>query len=153
MTFTPGDRVHLRGFGTGIVRELRSGGQYAIEIKGRLVVAAGRELERAAGAPKPRKETPTAKPAGESRGTPTTAGASPSRSLDLHGKTVDESLDVLEAFVNDALLAGCHEVRVIHGRSGGRVKTAVHRYLRRISSVVTFRVDPYNAGVTIVTFS
>jgi len=33
------------------------------------------------------------------------------------------------------------------------VKAAVHQYLRRVSAVETFQVDPGNAGVTIVTFA
>jgi DNA-nicking Smr family endonuclease len=36
----------------------------------------------------------------------------------LHGKTVDEALADVERFVNDALLDGHGEVRVIHGRAG-----------------------------------
>jgi dsDNA-specific endonuclease/ATPase MutS2 len=149
MTFARGDRVHLAGLGTGFVREARRGGRYAIEIKGRLVVVAGSELERAAAGhrPQPRNVSPTSPRLGSP------IASHPSASLDLHGKSVAETLDALEAFVNDALLAGCREARVIHGRSGGRLKAAVHGYLRQISSVEAFRVDPQNAGVTIVTFS
>ena len=70
--------------------------------------------------------------------------------IDLHGLTAAEAAEALDAFLNDALLAGLAEVRVIHGRSGGRLKAAVHQRLREISSVRTFRVDPANPGVTIV---
>ncbi|MGH9173839.1 MAG: Smr/MutS family protein [Vicinamibacterales bacterium] len=148
MAFARGDRVHFAGLGTGIVREARRGGRYAVEIKGRLVVAAGNELELAAARRQPHEAKatlPNRRP-----GNRTASHASPV--LDLHGKSVAESLDALEAFVNDALLAGHHEARVIHGRSGGRVKAAVSRSLRQIPSVQAFRVDPQNEGVTIVTF-
>jgi len=60
---------------------------------------------------------------------------------------------VLEVFINDVLLDGSFEARVIHGRSGGRVKAVVHQYLRKLPAVAAFRVDPHNPGVTIVTFS
>ena len=146
MTFSEGDRVHLAGLGTGIVREARSGGRYAIEIKGRVVVAAARDLELAGTDRKPRKATPV-----DDEGLAGRYVEGP-RSLDLHGRTAAEVGDVLEAFVNDALLAGHHEVRVIHGRSGGRVKAAVHQCLRRLTVVASFLVDPHNAGVTIVKF-
>jgi DNA mismatch repair protein MutS2 len=82
---------------------------------------------------------------------PRVASASPS--LDLHGQTVAEALNAVEAFVNDVLLDGHHEVRIIHGRGGGKVKTAVHRYLRELAAVASYRIDPNNAGVTIVTFA
>jgi len=41
-------------------------------------------------------------------------------------------------------------VRIIHGRSGGRLKHAVHARLRVCPSVRGFHVDRRNEGVTIV---
>jgi DNA mismatch repair protein MutS2 len=64
--------------------------------------------------------------------------------------TTAEAIEALDAFLNDALLAGAGEARVIHGRSGGKLKTAVHARLRQLPSIRGFRVDPRNAGVTIV---
>jgi DNA mismatch repair protein MutS2 len=72
--------------------------------------------------------------------------------LDLHGKTTAEALEALDAFLNDALLAGGGDARIIHGRSGGRLKAAVHARLRQVVSVRGFRLDPRNPGVTIVRF-
>jgi dsDNA-specific endonuclease/ATPase MutS2 len=43
-------------------------------------------------------------------------------------------------------------VRFIHGRSGGRIRSALHRHLRAFPSVRAFRLDPTNEGVTIVQF-
>jgi DNA mismatch repair protein MutS2 len=74
-------------------------------------------------------------------------------SIDLHGHSADEAVSALEAFVNDAILDGHSELRVIHGRTGGRVKSAVHIYLRRLSRVASFHLDPRNPGVTIVKFA
>lgn len=62
-----------------------------------------------------------------------------------------EAAAAVDAFLNDAMLAGHSEVRIIHGISGGRVKSAVHARLKGVSAVRAFRVDPANAGVTIVT--
>lgn len=144
-TFVPGDRVHIAMLGTGIVREVRNGGRYLIELKGRSMVVAGSQLEPAPerrATKRPAAKTSASDPAAE---TPT-----PSRALDLHGKTVLEAIDALDAFLNDALLDGCAEVRVIHGRSGGRVKAAVHGRLAQLPSVRAFRLDPANPGVTLV---
>ena len=148
MIFHPGDRVHFAGLGTGIVREVRSGGRYLIEIKGRAVIAAGSQLEPATAARRPA----TAR-MGERQAVDHSAQrASASPSLDLHGKTTAEADEALEVFINDALLAGAGQVQVIHGRSGGRLKAAVHRYLRQLPAVAKAHVDPHNPGVTIVTF-
>ena len=81
---------------------------------------------------------------------PVVEPATRSPSLDLHGTTVDEGLDALGAFLNTALLDGNAEVRIIHGRSGGRLKAAVHARLKRMPSIRSFGLDPRNPGVTIV---
>ena len=148
-TFVAGDRVHVATLGTGIVREVRNGGRYLIELKGRSMVVAGSELEpvperRAA------KRPPHAKPHPVKTSAADPAAATLSRALDLHGKTVLEALEALDSFLNDALLDGCNDVRVIHGRSGGKVKAAVHGRLARLPSVRAFRLDPTNPGVTVV---
>jgi DNA mismatch repair protein MutS2 len=143
-TFVAGDRVHVAGLGTGIVREARNGGRYLIELKARSMVVAGSQLEpapqRAAAKQHPPKTTAD----------PAAVASTRSRSLDLHGKTVPEALDALDSFLNDALLEGVDDVRVIHGRSGGKLKAAVHGRLAELTSVRAFRVDPGNPGVTIV---
>src|SRR6185503_7316281 len=71
-------------------------------------------------------------------------------SIDLHGHTVEEALEAIDRFLNAALLGGSHEARIIHGRSGGRIKAALHAHLRGIPSIRGFALDPRNEGVTIV---
>jgi DNA mismatch repair protein MutS2 len=78
------------------------------------------------------------------------AASGPSE-IDLHGMTVDEALGQAERALNDALLAGRLELRFIHGRSGGRIRGALHRWLGQVPTVVNVRLDPRNPGVTIVT--
>jgi DNA mismatch repair protein MutS2 len=138
--FAAGDRVHIATLGTGIVREVRNGGRYLIELKGRSMVVTGSQLE-------PASERLATKPPDPIPSDPA-APAAASRALDLHGQTVPEALEALDAFINDALLDGCDELRVIHGRSGGKLKSAVHGRLGQLPSVRAFRVDPANPGVT-----
>lgn len=144
MPFTPGDSVHVALFGKGVVREARNGGRYLVEVKGTAMVVAEGQLAPAAARPAARPPAPNA---GDDR-LPARAAAA---SIDLHGHTVPEAEAAIDAFLNDALMAGHAQVRVIHGIGGGRVKGAVHARLRRVSAVRGFRVDPSNAGVTIVT--
>jgi dsDNA-specific endonuclease/ATPase MutS2 len=147
MTFAPGDRVHVAGIGTGTVREARNGGRYLVEIKGRTLVVQGTQVEPAA-SPKPSRRSKSHDPQ------PATihSAAAPRgcASLDLHGKTVLEAVEALDVFLNDTLLDGHREARVIHGRSGGRIRAAVHQRLAALPSVQSFRLDPDNPGVTIV---
>lgn len=146
MPFAPGDHVLVESLGKGVVRDVRRGGRYLIEIKGRSLLAHEAQLsivdERKARTP-PVIEAPAV--ADSPRSAETAA------SLDLHGMTTDEAVAALDSFLNDALLAGLAEIRVIHGRSGGRLKGAVHTRLKGMPSVRAFRLDPHNAGVTIIT--
>lgn len=109
------------------------------------MVVAGSQLE-----PAPERRASKRPPPRPSAADPAPVPPVSSRVLDLHGKTVLEALDALDAFLNDALLDGCDDVQVIHGRSGGKVKAAVHARLAQLPSVRAFRLDPTNPGVTVV---
>lgn len=148
--FAVGDQVHVASLGKGTVREIR-GRRYLVEIKGRSLIVNESQLTRLnprvatwdTGGRTDRDVSPASDPA---LPVPTHAPST----IDLHGMTTDEAEAALVAFINDAILAGHAEVRVIHGRSGGRLKAAVHGRLRGISAVQSFRLDPANPGVTIV---
>lgn len=146
MGYAVGDHVLIRSLGKGVVREVRKGGRCLVEIKGRSLLIEDTRLSpvdgRAGRAPK-------AAPA--DRAESVTPGPHVPASLDLHGMTTDEAETALVTFLNEAILAGSSEVRVIHGRSGGRLKLVVHRRLQAVSSVRGFRLDPANPGITIVT--
>ena len=72
--------------------------------------------------------------------------------LDLHAFAPHDVVSVVEEYVTTAAAAGFPVVRIIHGRSGGRVKSAVHTRLRQLGAARNVRLDPGNPGVTIVTF-
>ena len=138
--FVPGDAVHVKAIGKGTVREVRNGGRYLVDVNGRSIQTSEDQL------------TPTTLRK-QSGGQPPSAVqplSSGSQTIDLHGHTVDEAVEALASFLNAALLAGSAEVRIIHGRSGGKIKSAVHAQLRRIAAVRRFNVDPANPGVTVV---
>ncbi|MEN3337474.1 MAG: mismatch repair protein MutS2 [Acidobacteriota bacterium] len=142
-TYAPGDRVHVASLGSGVVREVRNRGRYVVDVKGQSVIVTTAQLERAASPRRGRDKQPAALDTRErSAGSVVT--------LDLHGCTAADAVDALDRFLNDALLAGAVEARIIHGRSGGRVKAAVHARLKQIPGLQGFRLDPRNPGVTIV---
>ena len=141
--FAAGDFVHVKSLGKGTVREVRNGGRYLVEVKGRSILTTADQLTSMETPAKPIVVRQRNRPVYE----PAPGAAS---SLDLHGYSVDESVEAVAAFLNAALLAGTAEVRIIHGRSGGRIRAALHAQLKRIPSIRGYRVDPANAGVTIV---
>ena len=50
--------------------------------------------------------------------------------LDLRGQRVDEALDKVETLLNEAALSGVPEIRIIHGRGTGALRSAIREYLR-----------------------
>ena len=142
MPFAPGDRVHIPRLGTGSVLAVRNGDRYVVEIKGRTMVVDGARMERADTGAR-RKQKPSEEP-GVSE-----SAAGSTVSIDLHGMTVEQAVEAVDVFINDALLASHAEARIIHGRSSHRLRDAVHQRLRALPPVRSFRVDPRNPGVTI----
>jgi len=138
-----GDAVQT-ALGKGVVREVRNNGRLLVAIEGRGVVFDSADVT-------PIDVTGPARKRARG-GTPIAPGPSPGprlvREIDLHGLTVDEALARAERAINDALLADASELRVIHGR----IRAALHRRLRDIPAVRSFRIDARNPGVTVVTF-
>jgi DNA mismatch repair protein MutS2 len=66
--------------------------------------------------------------------------------LRLIGKRVDEALDELDKYLDDATLAGYEQVRVIHGHGTGRLRDAVREFLRSHVHVRDIRPGRPNEG-------
>jgi DNA mismatch repair protein MutS2 len=75
--------------------------------------------------------------------------------VNLIGMTTDEAIPAMDKYLDDAYLAHLEEVRIIHGRGTGALRNAVHRELRRLKYVKSFRdgdFDEGGNGATVVTF-
>lgn len=73
--------------------------------------------------------------------------------LDIRGQASDEGVYMLDAFIDDAVLSGLGTVVVIHGKGTGILRQAIHRRLRELKSVKSFRLGAFGEGedgVTIV---
>jgi len=73
--------------------------------------------------------------------------------VDLRGMRVEEALERLDLALDRALLAGLHEVRVIHGKGTGALRGAVDEYCRGHAVVVSAQVGAQwegGAGATVV---
>jgi DNA mismatch repair protein MutS2 len=148
MPFNTGDHVLVANFGRAIVRDVRNGGRYLVELKGRAMIATEAQLTRLEERRRQRGSAKVQAPTiGAADALPRTNAAS---SVDLHGMTAEEAVVAVDAFLNDAFLGSLDEVRIIHGRSGGRLRAAVHGRLRGMTAIRAFRLDPANPGVTIV---
>ncbi|MBQ7531969.1 MAG: Smr/MutS family protein [Paludibacteraceae bacterium] len=83
------------------------------------------------------------------------------RTLDMRGMRVDEALETIIAYIDDAIMVGADEVTILHGTGTGAVKQVVRDYLQQKSHAmqkrgtgsITFHdgdPDRGGAGITIV---
>jgi DNA mismatch repair protein MutS2 len=76
-----------------------------------------------------------------------------SSEVDLRGMTADEAINVLDRFLDDALLAKLPSVRIIHGKGTGVLRKAVQQHLKRNRRVKSVRLGVYGEGEDGVTIA
>ena len=73
--------------------------------------------------------------------------------VDLRGMASDEALLELDRFIDNAVLSGISEIRIIHGKGTGVLRKAVQQELRLNKSVRTFRLGVFGEGENGVTIA
>lgn len=72
---------------------------------------------------------------------------------DLRGMRAEEVIPALESFLDDAVLLGIHEVRILHGKGEGVLRKLVREHLFRnaaVASVADEHADRGGAGISVV---
>jgi DNA mismatch repair protein MutS2 len=75
--------------------------------------------------------------------------------LDLRGKRAEESLSILQHYIDDAILLNMTEVRILHGKGNGILRQITRDYLRSVKEVKKYQDAPLEqggAGITIIIF-
>lgn len=78
-----------------------------------------------------------------------------SSDLDIRGKRAEESLPLLNNFLDDAILFGTSSVRIIHGKGDGILRQVIRNELVHVKQVKHFHdehADRGGAGITVVEF-
>jgi DNA mismatch repair protein MutS2 len=138
----PGARVRIASLGQeGLLEEIDKSGQASVLVRGVRVRALVSDLAPGAGvaAPAPRV------------GWEVASRARAAERIDLIGTRVEEALERLDKFLDDAALAGHDEVRVIHGSGSGRLRAAIGKFLDSHPHVEEHRLEeerPGGRGVT-----
>ncbi len=73
-------------------------------------------------------------------------GLTVSTEINLIGQTVDDAVQALDKYIDDAYLARLSRIRIIHGRGTGALKKAVTGLLRRNKHIASFADAPFNEG-------
>ncbi len=168
-TWQLGERARSRSGGwEGRIAALEKGGTRAtLEAGGMRVSVAVEDLELALGMPESTGHdgrgaggSATARTSGSGRGSvaqredaASGIGAmrlararSVASSLDLRGARVDEALDVLSRYLDEASLAGLEQVIIIHGLGTGALRDAVRALLAGHPLVGSFRAGERGEG-------
>ncbi|MEL7632256.1 MULTISPECIES: endonuclease MutS2 [Sporomusa] len=74
--------------------------------------------------------------------------ATAARQIDLRGMTIEEAETTLDKYLDEAVLAGLHEVLIIHGKGTGALRKGVRSYLENHSHIVQIRIAELNEGGT-----
>ncbi len=78
-----------------------------------------------------------------------------SQNIDLRGMRAAEALERIEQYMDDALMVGASQVRILHGKGTGALKEEIRRYLKTMPDVESAsdeHVDLGGAGITVVKF-
>ena len=69
------------------------------------------------------------------------------------GKRVDEAITIVDKYLDSAMLAGLKEVRIVHGKGTGALRTALQAHFKKHPRVLTYRLGRHGEGewgVTII---
>ncbi len=78
-----------------------------------------------------------------------------SHEIDVRGMRGDEALNAVMYFIDDAILVGVQQVRILHGKGNGILRQLIRQYLATVPNITSFRdehVQFGGAGITVVEF-
>ena len=73
--------------------------------------------------------------------------------LDVRGKRVDEAIQLVTEFIDEAIMLGVHEVKILHGKGNGILRQVIRQYLSTITMVQKVydeNIEFGGAGITVV---
>ncbi len=76
-----------------------------------------------------------------------------STTLDVRGKRVEEIIPILEQFLDNAILLSQHELRILHGKGEGVLRSVIRDQLKQTKGIASFadeHVERGGAGITVV---
>jgi DNA mismatch repair protein MutS2 len=159
--FTPqlGKRVRLRNLDTeGVVTSLTQDeaevmvGNMRMRVKLQDLTSIKETPEAPTENPSRRTRQASAEPESVEPTKPTFV-PSPGMEIDLRGQRAEDALDILDRYLDSAVVSGMPFVRVIHGKGTGRLRQVIREALHENVNVTSFEQGADNEGgegVTIV---
>jgi DNA mismatch repair protein MutS2 len=72
--------------------------------------------------------------------------------LDIRGKRVEEVIPVLDQFIDDAILLGQSQLKIIHGKGEGVLRKVVREHLRKVKEVASLADEHADRGGDGITY-
>jgi DNA mismatch repair protein MutS2 len=75
--------------------------------------------------------------------------------IDIRGKYVDEALQIITDYIDEAIMLNVNEVKILHGTGSGILRKAVREYLNTLPEVQRCKdehIEFGGAGITVVQF-
>lgn len=143
----PGDRIVIKGIGEGEVLEFKNNNVFVKSglLKTRVKLSDIMILD------KPKKKP--VKTQHNVYRTSSRADADVKTEIDMRGETVDETLSELGLFIDRCVLNNIEEIRIIHGKGTGALRSAVTDYLKTHPNVSEYRLGRYGEGENGVTIA
>lgn len=143
----PGDRIVIKGIGEGDVLEFKNNSVFVKSglLKTRVKLSDIMILD------KPKKKP--VKTQHNVYRTSSRADADVKTEIDMRGETVDEALSELGLFIDRCVLNNIEEIRIIHGKGTGALRSAVTDYLKTHPNVSEYRLGRYGEGENGVTIA
>ena len=143
----PGDRIVIKGIGEGEVLEFKNNNVLVKSglLKTRVKLSDIMILD------KPKKKP--VKTQHNVYRTSSRADADVKTEIDMRGETVDEALSELGLFIDRCVLNNIEEIRIIHGKGMGALRSAVTDYLKTHPNVSEYRLGRYGEGENGVTIA
>ena len=75
--------------------------------------------------------------------------------IDVRGERLNDAIDKVMHYVDDAIMLGMPSVRIIHGKGTGVLREEIQKFLKTVpgvASVADEHIQFGGTGVTVVTF-
>lgn len=160
--FAEGDSVRIKGTkSVGKIETIEGNGKMATVIFGDMRTKMRTERLEHADAPVPSTDNSTNKHANllnvslekTTRETIDNRRSSFRQEIDVRGMRGDEAMNAVQYFIDDAILVGVTQVRILHGKGNGILRQLIRQYLNTVPNVLSARdehVQFGGAGITVV---
>ena len=160
--FAEGDSVRIKGTkSVGRIDSIDSNGKMAVVIFGDMRTKMRTERLEHADAPVPSQDSSANKHANllnvslekTTRETIDNRRSTFRQEIDVRGMRGDEAMNAVQYFIDDAILVGVTQVRILHGKGNGILRQLIRQYLNTVPNVLSARDEHIQfggAGITVV---